>query len=289
MSEEFSVYPANEWLEPVSIANAEEKYRRFKQQQAARLFDRELTEGLLDQLSYDVAGHLLHTEQSLIAVGYLYEASGYVNTLQPTVIAAERAVLRPLRMQEIAGIDQPVFGCEVLDSFQESDMVPSVIPLFGLLWTQKTPQATHNAIEGYIANSRIFAERLLADTALRFYSQPAAEQHRLLYEKVTKELLADITVEYDDSVTIRLACDEAYMQGDAGAFTSCGARTLEGVVRGATYLESCVSHLPQLRHVRDFISRPPLPTLHVVCRDGAEYFVPIGAITHFSDIDEGHY
>lgn len=227
-------------------------------------------------------------EQSIVAIGYPYESSGYVNTQQPYVVAHERTLIKPLRLQEIGNVEQPVFECELLDPHNETEMTPVVVPLFGMLQAHDAQRTTKTAIDAYVTNSRIFVQRLVGDTALNFYAQPVHEQHRLLYDKVVREFLADITVEYDESVKVTVACSEMYEATQPGKFTPRSGGEVTSHIVDAAYIESSLSEPIHFTQKEDFFHEAQLPSFVIKQETGEICYIPAGSVTDIRSESEDY-
>lgn len=288
MREDNPVSKANEWLNPSYITALEQAYHRFKQKRVIHLFDVEQTERLLGELEESVGDRFFEEPLDILAVGYGYDISGYPDVHRPRVIAHGRAVLRTIQLQELNNVDQPVFRAELLDPIDETVMEPVVIPLFGVLSAEQSADTAHHLLSEYIRTSRVFAARLMADMTINFYTLPAHEQHRLLYEKVAKELLADVAVEYDESVMVTVDCEEVYEAKEQGVLVRQPGRIVSGVIIDVAYIESSLSEPIHFTQKEDFLHEAQLPSFVIKQETGEICYIPAGSVADFRSESEDY-
>jgi hypothetical protein len=256
--------------------------RQLENHLKAHWTDTNKTDKLIDCVAKDVGYDMVDRKAHLLAVGYTYDSSGYVDPT-PLTITTDNAYYKGVIVQEINGDDRAMLSYEVHDPQDETIMWPYCIAPKAVLCNE-IDSTQINFIAEHITNNRILAKDLFEKT--NFFDLNPEQQHMLLRKKVAEELIADISLDYDDETPVTIGCQAYYQMyySDVDAIDwrerKVDGGTLEGVILQVVYLESLQDTQAHFATKQDFVYGHGLPCL-VLSNDERETisFIPVEGIT----------
>jgi hypothetical protein len=265
--------------------------RQLEDHLHSRWFDDRKTNKLLKKVRNDIGAAAIDKKSSLLAVGYTYDASGYIDPT-PIVIDSSEAHFKGVSIHSVDDEDRVLCDYEVYDARDDVTMWPYSVPPSAILRTEIDMSQRHQAFD-YIANSRTFAANMVQSTD--FFHLNPEQQHMLLRKKVAEEMIADFGAEYDEETPVRIGCRRYYQlaYGDTRPL-AWGDRLhkhgiLDGTIIHAVYLESLDDRPLHIGSREDFTYGQGLPCL-VLTNDEQETisFIPAADITTFSSPNDVH-
>ena len=266
--------------------------RQLEEHLHARWFDGTKTNKLLKRVRKHVGVAAIGKKSSLLAVGYTYDTSGYMDPT-PVLIDSDEAHLKGVAIHSVDGEDRVLLDYEVHDTQDDTTMWPYSVPAAAIVRVEMDSSQQHHQVFDYIANSRTFAAKMFKSTD--FFHLNPEQQHMLLRKKVAEEMIADFGAEYDEETLVRIGC-RRYYQLSFGDTTPLDwenqlhdGSVLEGTIVHAVYLESLRDSPSHIGTRQDFSYGKGLPCL-VLTNDEQETisFIPAADITTFSSPSDAH-
>lgn len=263
--------------------------RKLENHLKSHWFDTKKSNRLLKKVNRDVGEGARDKKANLLAVGYTYDASGYVDPT-PVIVSSEEAYYQGVTIRQVDGDDRVLLSYEVRDTKDDTAMWPYLIPPSAILHREVDKAYQHQAFE-YIANSRLFTKKMFESSD--FFHLNPEQQHTLLHKQVAEEMIADFSVEYDEDTPVAVGCryyyQLAYDETDSVDWNKrrYEAGTLEGSIVSAVYLESLQDTLPHIANMDDFTYGQGLPCLVLTNDEHATIsLIPVASITAFSSASD---
>ncbi|MET0980213.1 MAG: hypothetical protein ABWX90_03090, partial [Candidatus Saccharimonadales bacterium] len=234
-------------------------------------FDDARTNKLLKKVRKDIGKAVIGNRSSLLAMGYTYDASGYID---PTLIVIDtnEARLKGVAIHSVDGDDRVLCDYEVYDSQDDATMWLYSVPPLAILQARIDMAQQHQAFN-YIATNRILAAKMFQST--NFFDLNPEQQQMLLRKDVAEEMIADFGAEYDEEIPVRINCRQYYQlaYGDTMPVKWSDqlhkGGVLDGTIVHAVYLESLEDGLAHIASREDFTYGRGLPCL-VLTNDDQE-------------------
>lgn len=288
MPEDMPLAAYNRWDDPVFMARLHRsEYTLLTHLDTNFSSDRaDAVAATLGDIQHQIGDDELDCRRQLLAYGYPYTPDGVpdLDGPGPRLIDTGRAILRAVSHLTVDDEDRVILEYHLQDGGDATVFEPIAVPLFAVLSTGPSMEVVEHGLSNYVDNSRCFAKKLLSDPEISFYTRSASEQQYLLREKVVKELIADISVEYDESVEVGIVCTKLYTPVEKGDFRAMSGRTICGSIIGVIYLEGQREYPIKITQPTDFISPEQLPSLVVADSRGEVCYVPISHITSFQEV-----
>jgi hypothetical protein len=272
-------------LRGVQAKQLDKHVRQLENHLHSHWFDNARTKKLLKKVQKDIGEVAIGKQSRLQAVGYTYDASGYIDPT-PIMIDSDEAHFNGVAIHSVDGVDRVLCDYEIHDVGDDAKMWPYSIPPAAILRAEVDISQRHQAFD-WIANGRTFAAKMFQSTD--FFHLNPEQQHMLLRKKVADEMVADFSIEYDEETPVSIGCRRYYQlaYGDTSPIDwrerSHEDGILEGTIIHVVYLESLHSHQPHIVNKEAFNYGRGLPCL-VVANDEQETisFIPAADITAFS-------